>query len=619
MTSLVSCATHENRPRPTPLPVFTIKCRSKRCKGRARDIQRIPEVLVAVQKGDTDGSRRKYSNRSVSFSRTTQDSVETTVYSRDNGRDLTINYIHRSDIDILYGARHSDVMARLYPKSHMALDGLPVLNYMYEMARSSGSGVRTQNSIKYPTRLLPLRTLVLGPPDYMNSDESESASDDEGSSSAGSVTTSYISISGTSFTSRNSLTWPRGKSVVSNEKPGDKGSTIRTRPASSGSSRTSSSGSYGSRGTSSQGSRRARLSRSGSGRLVNTRGEEDPDNGGSGEDDNWVGPRTVPDKNVANLRLACPFYQRDPLRHRKDRSCAGPGWPSIHRVKEHIYRQHARPLFCIRCGHQFKADAELTAHVLSPEACTVRGFRPPDGFTQDQERGLKNKRKLEGSIEERWRGLYKILFPRDDDADIPSPYYSISQSPEAQDQVLDQLERYMLRELPQAVKQSLQTSPESELSSRVSQIVRSKLPELFQQFKLDLHRADTGNTPNSGSDSKMMDVDLHAVTRVDPIVHLTTTTQPETVVDPDDDFGSFLFNPQPTIEEEYLTGTSMPTSTHQQGQPTVLHPQSGSLLGALTLSDLETHGRGQVDLWTQTPPGLEGTTLDWWERNLEFR
>lgn len=32
-------------------------------------------------------------------------------------------------------------------------------------------------------------------------------------------------------------------------------------------------------------------------------------------------------------KLACPFHRHDPESHRKHRSCAGPGWASIHRVE----------------------------------------------------------------------------------------------------------------------------------------------------------------------------------------------------------------------------------------------------------------------------------------------
>lgn len=32
-------------------------------------------------------------------------------------------------------------------------------------------------------------------------------------------------------------------------------------------------------------------------------------------------------------RFACPFYKHDPNRYRNRRTCPGPGWPTVHRMK----------------------------------------------------------------------------------------------------------------------------------------------------------------------------------------------------------------------------------------------------------------------------------------------
>jgi hypothetical protein len=58
--------------------------------------------------------------------------------------------------------------------------------------------------------------------------------------------------------------------------------------------------------------------------------------GDSGDDDN-NNPNKTPyipakDTNELNTRFACPYYQRNP-RKPKARSCAGPGWITVHRVK----------------------------------------------------------------------------------------------------------------------------------------------------------------------------------------------------------------------------------------------------------------------------------------------
>jgi hypothetical protein len=38
-------------------------------------------------------------------------------------------------------------------------------------------------------------------------------------------------------------------------------------------------------------------------------------------------------KPTLHLRLACPFFKRNPDVHQRWRSCAGPGWDTVHRVK----------------------------------------------------------------------------------------------------------------------------------------------------------------------------------------------------------------------------------------------------------------------------------------------
>jgi hypothetical protein len=33
------------------------------------------------------------------------------------------------------------------------------------------------------------------------------------------------------------------------------------------------------------------------------------------------------------LKLACPYYKRSPQRHKTWKSCSGPGFASVHRLK----------------------------------------------------------------------------------------------------------------------------------------------------------------------------------------------------------------------------------------------------------------------------------------------
>jgi hypothetical protein len=55
--------------------------------------------------------------------------------------------------------------------------------------------------------------------------------------------------------------------------------------------------------------------------------DSDRDGGGS----KAPGKKRV--KYNASMRFACPFYKHDPDRYKAARSCCGPGWESVHRVK----------------------------------------------------------------------------------------------------------------------------------------------------------------------------------------------------------------------------------------------------------------------------------------------
>ncbi len=174
-------------------------------------------------------------------------------------------------------------------------------------------------------------------------------------------------------------------------------------------------------------------------RVSNNVSTGDDEASGAGESQGRAGGPTSRSSGP-DPKLGCPFFKRDPLRHSKHRSCTGPGWTTVHRVKyalsappplskpaahnaprEHIYRQHALPICCPRCGATFARDTELVAHSRAPQACSVRVFQIPDGFNQEQERLLKRRRKQAGTEGDKWKEMYRVLFPGDDEEDIPSP------------------------------------------------------------------------------------------------------------------------------------------------------------------------------------------------------
>jgi hypothetical protein len=57
--------------------------------------------------------------------------------------------------------------------------------------------------------------------------------------------------------------------------------------------------------------------------------EDDREDERHGKRSKMAMPPAVLDKS----KFACPYYIRAPWKHQTYRSCAGPGWPTIHRLK----------------------------------------------------------------------------------------------------------------------------------------------------------------------------------------------------------------------------------------------------------------------------------------------
>ncbi|KAK4444602.1 hypothetical protein QBC34DRAFT_414917 [Podospora aff. communis PSN243] len=122
--------------------------------------------------------------------------------------------------------------------------------------------------------------------------------------------------------------------------------------------------------------------------------------------------------------LACPFHKHNSRKHNR-RTCCGPGFTSISRLKEHLYRRHSEPRnTCPRCLVSFETSDMLRGHQRK-RPCEVRPEGDhPDWVTAAQESELRSKKRTKDSQtdEEKWRRIYGILFGWDEDC-IPSPYY----------------------------------------------------------------------------------------------------------------------------------------------------------------------------------------------------
>lgn len=102
------------------------------------------------------------------------------------------------------------------------------------------------------------------------------------------------------------------------------------------------------------------------------------------------------------------------------RFCASPRKGRLLTVhREHLYRKHCK-VHCQRCKQVFRKQSELAAHAMRPESCRLREGNGPADISAQQELQLKSKKYASRyqSEEEKWREVYRLLFPGEH---IPSP------------------------------------------------------------------------------------------------------------------------------------------------------------------------------------------------------
>lgn len=155
-------------------------------------------------------------------------------------------------------------------------------------------------------------------------------------------------------------------------------------------------------------------------------GGRDPDDDGgddSDEDDNNRPKKKDSAHRAPQRRLKCPFYQRQPEKYTKA-ACRGEGFTEMGKLKDHLKRVHMHPLRCCRCHLEMMSEEELRAHMLMDIVCEKRLAPVDDRIAPETLSKLDFKRAPfvnARSTGEKWKILYKRLFPTDLEADIPSP------------------------------------------------------------------------------------------------------------------------------------------------------------------------------------------------------
>ncbi|OHE97027.1 hypothetical protein CORC01_07636 [Colletotrichum orchidophilum] len=195
------------------------------------------------------------------------------------------------------------------------------------------------------------------------------------------------------------------------------------------------------------------------------KGRDQDDEGSENDesnDQNRNKKRTKTDEDDNRQKFACPFYKHDPVRYKSHRTCVGPGWHEIHRMKEHIYRKH-KLFACTRCFEAFKSDKLLLDHQRADVACPVRDKKthkpdPGAGIDQETEKHLRARTVSKKDDVGKWYEVYYILFPGMQDVDnAPSPWYDDTAGDSDSQGLKRQYVKFLRREMPNMIQRELES------------------------------------------------------------------------------------------------------------------------------------------------------------------
>ncbi|CAM1510081.1 Fc.00g004160.m01.CDS01 [Cosmosporella sp. VM-42] len=152
---------------------------------------------------------------------------------------------------------------------------------------------------------------------------------------------------------------------------------------------------------------------------------------GDGRSKRISGQLNPEEPEKAPFKFACPYFKAGFDRSQLSRACLGPGWAQIHRVKEHVFRNHTpesfkKPLVCGRCLEGFKSQGLVMQHLREEPQCLIKAPEVTNGkVSLEQAVNMRStKRRSDMTDEDKWFEWYRILFPSKYPSKLSlSPYY----------------------------------------------------------------------------------------------------------------------------------------------------------------------------------------------------
>lgn len=240
--------------------------------------------------------------------------------------------------------------------------------------------------------------------------------------------------------------------------------------------------------------------------------------------------------NEEHLRLACPFYKFDPVRYRR---CHAHVLKRNSYVKQHLFRAHRQPPYCIICLEALPGDEALKDH-LRAQQCQKREYVPPDGINPEQERKLKSRLGLQSKSEiEQWFEIYAIIFPGAQKPKSPYLDNGLSEDVESFREFIGRQGSAIFCQELDKRQGSISVLPQSDIE-RLNECVQSTFSSVFDQWQTQRRGVLADGGSRQGNDDVLAAKALLApreATPVDTTCHRTgtgSTTFSLTLTEPPD-------------------------------------------------------------------------------------